>query len=128
MAFPFHIIEHTIEGQHIREYPHGTKKSVKQETPLHLAIKQYVPLDLPTPIPDNAITIIGAPGNGTQKELYEPVWEDLYAQLKQKQIPLRGIWVADVSNQGASGVLNEYVQGDQSMCSCSSPIDAQTQT
>ncbi|KAJ5647099.1 hypothetical protein N7490_003471 [Penicillium lividum] len=113
MPFPFRIIEHTIQGQHIREYPHSTRKSVKQETPLHLAIKQYIPLDLSTPIPDNAITIIGVPGNGTQKELYEPIWEDLYAELKQKQIPLRGIWVADMSNQGASGVLNEYVQGDQ---------------
>ncbi|KAJ5291897.1 hypothetical protein N7478_001148 [Penicillium angulare] len=111
MTLPFQIVEHTLPGQHIRDYPNSTKES--QETVLQIAIKQYIPLDLPMPIPDNAVTIIGAPGNGTPKELYEPLWEDLYAELKQKQIPVRGIWVADISNQGASGVLNEYTQGDQ---------------
>jgi hypothetical protein len=113
MSFPFQIIEHIIPGQHIREYPHSTKG--KQETPLQLAIKQYIPLDRPTPVPDNAITIIGSPGNGTPKETFEPLWQDLYAELKRKEIPLRGIWIADISNQGASGVLNEYIQGDQSI-------------
>ncbi|KAJ6014417.1 hypothetical protein N7540_009008 [Penicillium herquei] len=113
MSFPFTVIEHTIPGQHIREYPRSIRKHLEQETTLHLAIKQYIPLDLPTPVPDNAITIIGAPGNATPKEVYEPIWEDLYADLKKKQIPLRGIWVADGTNHAASGVLNEYLQGDQ---------------
>ena len=54
------------------------------------------------------------PKNRVQ-EIYEPLWEDLYAQMKQHSIPLRAIWVADVSNQGASGVLNEDIQGDHSM-------------
>lgn len=40
--------------------------------------------------------------------------EDLYAQLKKRSIPVRGIWIVDASNQGASGVLNEHVQGDNS--------------
>lgn len=44
--------------------------------------------------------------------MLEPLWEDLYAHLKRQSVPLRGIWIADVSNQGASGVLNEDVQGD----------------
>lgn len=112
MSFPFQIIDHTIPGQHIREYPHSTKG--KQETPHHIAIKQYIPLDRPTPIPENAITIIGSPGNGSPKEAYEPLWQDLYTELIHKGIPLRGIWIADISNQGASGVLNEDIQGDQS--------------
>jgi hypothetical protein len=46
--------------------------------------------------------------------MLEPLWEDLYAHLKRQSVPLRGIWIADVSNQGASGVLNEDVQGDNS--------------
>ncbi|KAJ5916067.1 hypothetical protein N7504_000082 [Penicillium tannophilum] len=111
MSFPFQIIEHVIPGQHIREYPQSTRG--KQETPHHIAIKQYIPIDRPSPIPDNAITIIGSAGNGSPKEAFEPLWEDLFTILKQKRIPLRGIWIADMSNQGASGVLNEHIQGDQ---------------
>ncbi|KAJ5627653.1 hypothetical protein N7490_009881 [Penicillium lividum] len=111
MSSTFTVIEHVMPGQHIREYPHSIKG--KQETPLQLAIKQYIPLDRPTPIPDNAITIIGSPGNGSPKEVYEPLWEDLYTELKKQGIPLRAIWIADISNQGTSGTLNEHVQGDQ---------------
>ncbi|KAL4879535.1 Alpha/beta hydrolase family-domain-containing protein [Aspergillus karnatakaensis] len=111
MAFPFNVVEHVLPGQHIREFPQSIK--CRQETPLNLSIKQYTPLDQTSPIPDNAVTIIGVPGNGSPKEVYEPLWEDLYRQLQRQSVPLRGIWVADVSNQGASGVLNEDVQGDQ---------------
>ncbi|GAQ11645.1 hypothetical protein ALT_8966 [Aspergillus lentulus] len=110
MTFPFRIVEHIIPGQHIREHPHALKG--RQETALKLAIKQYIPLDQTEPIPENAVTIIGAHGNGFPKEAYEPLWEDLYAHLNKRSIPLRGIWIADISNQGASGVLNEHVQGD----------------
>ncbi|KAJ5132443.1 hypothetical protein N7448_006601 [Penicillium atrosanguineum] len=106
----FKIVEHTIPGQHIREHPHGIKG--RQEAALHLAIKQYIPLDLLDPIPDNAVTVIGVHGNGAPKELFEPLWEHFYAYLKKYSIPLRAIWIADVSNQGASGVLNEDIQGD----------------
>jgi hypothetical protein len=34
--------------------------------------------------------------------------------LKKNSVPLRAIWIADLSNQGASGVLNEDIQGDTS--------------
>ncbi|GIJ84827.1 hypothetical protein Asppvi_003678 [Aspergillus pseudoviridinutans] len=110
MTFPFRIVEHIIPGQHIREHPHALKG--RQEAALKLAIKQYIPLDQTDPIPENAVTIIGAQGNGFPKEVYEPLWEDLYAQLNKRSIPVRSIWIADISNQGASGVLNEHVQGD----------------
>ncbi|KAH8691974.1 putative toxin biosynthesis protein [Talaromyces proteolyticus] len=113
MVFPFTIIERTIPGQHIREYPHSINlNKARQETALQLAIKQYVPADRPEPIPANAVTIIAAHGTGFPKELYEPLWEDLYKQLRARSVPLRAIWMADVSNQGASGVLNENIQGD----------------
>ncbi|KAI9035179.1 putative toxin biosynthesis protein [Aspergillus affinis] len=109
MTFPFKIIDHLLPGQHIREYPHSIQG--RQETPLQVAIKQYVPTA--QPIPDNAVTIIGVPGNGSPKETYEPLWEDLYGQLKKMGVSIRGIWVADPTNQGASAVLNENVVGDQ---------------
>lgn len=53
----FKIVEHTLPGQHIRDHPHNIKG--RQEAALHLAIKQYVPLDLSDPIPENAVTVIG---------------------------------------------------------------------
>ncbi|KAJ5212047.1 toxin biosynthesis protein [Penicillium cinerascens] len=106
----FKIIEHNIPGQHIREHPHSIKG--RQEAVLQLAIKQYIPVDQSDPIPDNAVTVIGAHGNGAPKELFEPLWEQLYVYLKKCSVPLRAIWIADVSNQGASGVLNEDIQGD----------------
>ncbi|KAL4934295.1 putative toxin biosynthesis protein [Aspergillus undulatus] len=96
MAFPFRVVEHVLAGQHIREYPQSIKG--RQETVLKLSIKQYIPLDQPASIADSA---------------GKRVPEDLYRQLQSQSVPLRGIWVADVSNQGASGVLNEDVQGDQ---------------
>ncbi|RLL96295.1 hypothetical protein CFD26_101286 [Aspergillus turcosus] len=110
MAFPFKIVEHIIPGQHIRDDPHALKG--RQEAAVKLAIKQYIPLDQTEPVPETAVTIIGAHGNGFPKEAYEPLWEDLYTQLNKRSIPVRGIWIADISNQGASGVLNEHVQGD----------------
>ncbi|GAB1206084.1 hypothetical protein APSETT445_004765 [Aspergillus pseudonomiae] len=110
MTFPFKVVEHVIPGQHIRESPRSIKG--RQEIPIKLAIKQYIPNDA-DPVPDNAITIIGVPGNGSPKEIYEPLWEDLYHQLKKLSVPVRGIWVADTSNQGASAILNEEIQGDQ---------------
>ena len=49
------------------------------------------------------------------QETYEPFWDELYARLQSQGVYIRSIWVADSSNQGASGVLNENIQGDNSM-------------
>ena len=49
------------------------------------------------------------------QETYEPFWDELCARLQSQGVYIRGIWVADSSNQGASGVLNENTQGDNSM-------------
>ena len=46
------------------------------------------------------------------QETYEPLWEEMYNVLRAKAIPVRGFWMADSSAQGASGVLNENIQGD----------------
>ncbi|KAF2805107.1 toxin biosynthesis protein [Mytilinidion resinicola] len=101
----FTIKEHVIPCQHIREY-HG---AVKGNAALQLAIKQYTPHDHGKTSP-NAVTIIAAHANGVPKECYEPLWEDL---LETLNIPIKSIWIADCSHQGASGVLNESVQGDE---------------
>ena len=60
----FEIKEHTLECQHIREYARATATS--QEDVLHLAIKQYIPLDNSQP-KEGDITIIGAHANGFPK-------------------------------------------------------------
>ncbi|CAJ2505265.1 Uu.00g126590.m01.CDS01 [Anthostomella pinea] len=109
MAFPFSITEHTIPTQHIREHPRATAHS--QEDVLHLHIKQYTPLDNPNPQPGD-VTIIGAHANGFPKELYEALWADLHALSHKHGFRIRGIWIADVANQGYSGTLNEGSLGN----------------
>ncbi|KAE8308111.1 toxin biosynthesis protein [Aspergillus transmontanensis] len=108
MGFPFQIIEHVIEGQHIREYPRAT---ATPDFPLKLCIKQYQPLNNLDPQPGD-VTIVAVHGTGYPKELYEPLWEDLLAHTTQNGVRIRGIWIADVTNQGASGILNEEHLGN----------------
>jgi hypothetical protein len=57
----FNIQEHIIPCQHIREYP----QALKSQRQLRLAVKQYTPLTLAED--SNAVTIIGAHGNGIPK-------------------------------------------------------------
>ncbi|KAI0152716.1 Alpha/beta hydrolase family-domain-containing protein [Xylariaceae sp. FL1272] len=110
-SFPFHIKTHEVECQHIREWPRATANA--QEDTLHLHVKQYIPKDNPNPKPGD-ITIIGAHACGFSKELYEALWADLHAQLQKDGGPrIRSIWIADMSNHGYSGVLNEDVMGDE---------------
>ncbi|KAK2731303.1 hypothetical protein FQN57_003458 [Myotisia sp. PD_48] len=106
---PFRVIQHVVPCQHIREYPAATANT--QEDTLHLAVKQYVPIDNPNPQRGD-LTIIGAHANGFPKELYEPLWEELYARAKQHGVRIRSIWITDVAHQGQSGVLNESVLGN----------------
>jgi hypothetical protein len=56
--------EHTVPCQHVREYAHATLDS--QEDTLHLAVKQYTPLDNQEPSPGD-LTIIAAHANGFPK-------------------------------------------------------------
>ena len=62
----FHIVEHVIPCQHIRDYPHGTRD--KQEAVLRLAIKQYIPLSNLSP-QEGDVTIIAAGASGIPKVL-----------------------------------------------------------
>ncbi len=47
-----------------------------------------------------------------KQELYEPLWEDLHARSKSNGFRIRSIWIADVAQQGQSGVLNEQHLGN----------------
>ncbi|KAF5653143.1 host-specific AK-toxin Akt2 [Fusarium sp. NRRL 25303] len=76
-----------------------------------LAVKQYVPHDNPNPQPGD-VTIIGAHANGFPKELYEPLWDELHDRARQQDLRIRSIWIADVWNQGQSGVINQGVLGN----------------
>ncbi|KAJ5138663.1 uncharacterized protein N7515_003511 [Penicillium bovifimosum] len=109
MSSPFRIVEHIVPAQHIREYPGATAND--QEEALNLAVKQYIPLDNPNPQPGD-VTILAAHANGFPKELYEPLWEEIYARSKQNGIRIRGIWMADVAHQGQSSVINEDSLGN----------------
>lgn len=70
MAPIFRIVEHTIAGQHIREYAGATRYD--QEDVLKLNVKQYIPMSTQDRVPPNALTLIGAHGIGFPK-----VWETL---------------------------------------------------
>ncbi|KAM0723177.1 hypothetical protein Q7P37_001377 [Cladosporium fusiforme] len=105
----FTIQEHTLTTAYIREYPRAIADD--KDDDLKLAIKQYTPRDNTSPKPGD-VTIIGGHANGFPKELYEPLWDDLYLKLKAKGVNIRSIWIADAAHQGASGVLNERKLGD----------------
>jgi hypothetical protein len=60
----FKVIEHTIPAQHIRQYPYATLHS--QDELLHLAVKQYTPLNNLHPQKGD-VTIIAAHANGFPK-------------------------------------------------------------
>ncbi|PWY87545.1 hypothetical protein BO70DRAFT_196423 [Aspergillus heteromorphus CBS 117.55] len=101
----FEISEHVVPGCHIREYPGST--AGHQEEVLHLHVKQYSPKDQLDPVPSDAITFIAAHAIGFPKELYEPLWDELWELSKQYGFHIRGIWITDAVGMGMSGVLNE---------------------
>ncbi|GAB1214567.1 hypothetical protein ATERTT37_003731 [Aspergillus terreus] len=107
MTSSFHVKDHVIDTQYIREYHRAT---ATPDAPLKLCVKQYIPTDYEPQLGD--VTIIATHGTGFPKELYEPLWEDLLNETKISGVRIRAIWIADASNQGASGVLNEKNLGN----------------
>ena len=98
------VTEHFIPCQYIREYPHAVKSD---RASLTLAVKQYRPLRDCTG--SGSVTIIAAHANGFPKETYEPLFDDICQALGSR---IHAIWIADCAHQGASGLLNESVLGD----------------
>jgi hypothetical protein len=109
----FRIEEHKIDASHIRGFPRST--ATNQNEVLHMALKQYTPLNNTSPNPGD-ITIIAAHANGFPKELYEPLWDELLKRCEQYGFGIRGIWIADVVHQGWSSVLNEDKLGNDRTC------------
>ena len=105
----FRIQEHILPASHIREYYRSTADD--QEDVLHIAVKQYTPIEYSL-VEQHGVTIVGAHANGFPKELYEPLWDELYDRLKAQNVRIRSIWIADVAHQGQSSVLNEHRLGD----------------
>ncbi|KAK5168395.1 uncharacterized protein LTR77_006965 [Saxophila tyrrhenica] len=116
----FRIEELTVPTQHSRERPATLDRaSGSRDDEVRMHVKRYIPNSnkpsgkLETGFGD--VTIIGAQANGFPKECYEPFWEDLCEQLRERGKGVRGIWVADMVGQGRSGVLKEALLGpDQS--------------
>ena len=104
----FHVKEHIVRCQHTRERPAAAERG--RENDLRMHVKQYIPKSNSRPTPGD-VTIVGAQANGFPKECYEPFWDDLCEQLRGKGRGVRGIWVADMANQGKSGILNEELLG-----------------
>ncbi|KAK5168225.1 uncharacterized protein LTR77_006794 [Saxophila tyrrhenica] len=109
MTAYFNVQEHRIPTTHIREYPRALADD--QDDVLQLAVKQYTPKESKG-ISQQAVTCIGAHANGFPKELYEPLWDELYSRLRETNIYISSIWIADVAHQGTSGVLNEEKLGN----------------
>ena len=106
----FRIQEYRVSCQHIREYPHAT--ALTEEDELQLAVKRYIPLDNQEPKPGD-LTIIATQACGFGKELYEPLWDELYHSTKKSDAyRIRSIWVADMVHQGESGLMNESKLGN----------------
>ncbi|GAB1317463.1 hypothetical protein MFIFM68171_07673 [Madurella fahalii] len=102
-------VQHTVDCHYTREYVTATANGDADRP--RFAVKQYIPLDNPNPQPGD-ITIVAAHANGFPKELYEPLWDDLHKQLARSSTRIRSIWIADMWNQGQSGVLNEKIIGN----------------
>ncbi len=46
------------------------------------------------------------------QEVYEPLWDEILHLAEAAGFGIRGIWIADVAQQGQSGVLNEDKLGN----------------
>jgi len=100
----FIVKEHTFQGQHIRHYHNSVVEDQNYAVKLHA--KQYIPSWITDPKPGD-VTFVALHGNGMWKELYEPLWEDLFAQAKEAGLRVRSIWMADMASEGESDILNE---------------------
>ncbi|SPO04889.1 related to host-specific AK-toxin Akt2 [Cephalotrichum gorgonifer] len=112
MTSPFVVREHVVPGAHIREYARATADA--QEEVLEIAVKEYIPREEVGGSSKGAggVTILGAHANGFPKELYEPLWEDLYRESKKRGFRIRSIIIADAAWQGKSGLLNASKLGN----------------
>ncbi|KAF8474706.1 Alpha/beta hydrolase family-domain-containing protein [Kalaharituber pfeilii] len=98
---------HTIPAAFPREYIRATRHP---DTQLRIVLNQYTPVDQ-TPVPGD-VTLIIAHANGFQKELYEPMFDELLISSKDYGFRIRAVWALDAAHQGASSIVNEKDLGD----------------
>ena len=57
-----------------------------------------------------------------EKEMYEPIWEEVVSRLGVEGIRVRSVWIADSATQSASGMLNAELLGNDrefpNFCNC----------
>ncbi|CAZ80266.1 unnamed protein product [Tuber melanosporum] len=108
----FHISTHVLSASHLREFPRGTVSAINPPQ-LKLVVNQYTPRSSAgTPAQSGNVTIIFCHANGVHKELYEPFFDHLLVEYEKSGLRIASIWAPDAAHQGASGVLNEEVLGD----------------
>jgi hypothetical protein len=106
--FPYQIVSHTIPASFLREYPHAV---VNDDEDLILELKQYIPHGQSRASGNGSrnsdgFTIIAAGGLGFVKELYEPLFAEILRRAESVGVNIKGIWMADPVNAGASAVRN----------------------
>ena len=45
------------------------------------------------------------------QEVYEPLWDEILANTTKRGFRIRSIWIADMVNHSASGILNQDLLG-----------------
>ncbi|KAJ5088037.1 hypothetical protein N7456_011653 [Penicillium angulare] len=103
--FPFKIISHLITVPPFREYPHAI---IDEKKGVYLSVKQYIPrqdIEYPSSNAD-PITIIANAGLGFIKEIYEPLFAEIYHRAKEAKLRIKSIWIADMFNLGESAIAN----------------------
>ncbi|CUS08322.1 unnamed protein product [Tuber aestivum] len=109
----FHIATHVLPASHLRGFPRGSV-SATDPPQLKLAVNKYTPRsNAGTSEQSRDATIIFCHANAVQKELYEPFFDHLLVEYEKSGLRIRSIWAPDAAHQGASGVLNEEVIGDE---------------
>lgn len=136
----FTLTKHTFPGQHIRHYAGGTRH--RDEDVQYLEATQYKPLNhleyregditIIGTCAIRSVFRVWAPSvaileylklsaymltadnrwRSFPKEVYEPLWDDLFDHCESHGIGVRSIWTVDKSDHGASGILNEHTQSD----------------
>lgn len=82
----FRIDEHKIEASHIRNFPRAL--ATHENDVLHLAIKQYTPLNNPNP-QEGDITIIAAHANAFPKVSHPELYQIAVSQRTVLAVCLR---------------------------------------
>ncbi|KAK9479663.1 Alpha/Beta hydrolase protein [Lipomyces japonicus] len=104
----FHVQELILPAVYPRSERRSTQRSSDR---LEISAKLYFPKNNPSPQPGD-VTLVSSHGNGFHKELYEPLFIDIVNLSETQNIKIRQIFIADVVNQGASGIKNEAKLGD----------------